>query len=95
MKLIGLRLASALVAISICFGASARAHVALPGTPITTHTNNAAISPQIIPIIPTTVTFIAAAVVYVAAAVYRATTQASVSHPLEQVDPAAQFDLTK
>jgi hypothetical protein len=91
MKQIGLRLASALVAISICFGASTRAHVTLPGTPITTHTNNAAITP----IFPTTITFIAAAVVYIAAAVYRATVQASVSHSLEQVDPAAQFDLTR
>ncbi|HTG60807.1 MAG TPA: hypothetical protein VMG63_15545 [Terriglobia bacterium] len=87
MKRVALRLASAVLAITICFGASARAHVPASYAPVATNTNTKVAAPAFTGVI------IAVAVAF--AVVYRAVTKGSATHSLESVDPVAQFDVTK
>lgn len=87
MKRVALRLASAVLAIAICFGASARARVPVAQAPVAAHVATKVAAPAFTSVV------IALAVAF--AVVYRATTKASAAHTLEQVDPVAQFDATR
>ncbi len=87
MKRVTLRLASAVLALAICFGASARTHVPVSYAPAAAHTNTKVAAPAFTSLI------IAVAVAF--AVVYRATTRGSATQTLEHVDPIAQFDATK
>ncbi len=87
MKRVTLRLASAVLALAICFGASASTHVPVSNAPLAAHNNTKVAAPAFTSVI------IALAVAF--AVVYRATTKASASVTLENVDPVAQFDATK
>jgi hypothetical protein len=86
MKRITLRLAGAVLALAICFGASARAHAPASYAPVASHVDTKMAAPAF------TSAILVVAVVYV---VYRAVTQAYSAHPLNHVDPVAQFDNTK
>jgi hypothetical protein len=87
MKRVGVRLASAVLAIAICFGASARAHVPVTYAPVAAHTDSKVAAPAF------TSALIAVALAF--AVVYRAVTRNTANHILENVDPIAQFDSTK
>lgn len=87
MKRVGLRLAGALLALSMCFGASARAYVPVAYAPVPAQTGTKVAAPAF------TTVLVALAVAF--AAVYRATTKGTTAQALEHVNSVAQFDATR
>ena len=85
MKRVGLRLAGAVLAISMCFAASANAYGPVAYAPVNAPSGAKVASRAFIPTL----------VVLVVVVVVRAITQRATTQALEQVNPVTQFDNTK
>lgn len=85
MKQAGLRLAGAVLAISMCFGASARAFAPVSYAPVNASTGTKVAAPALLPTI----------IVLVVVLVTRAVTKGTTAQALEQVNPVTQFDNIK